>query len=397
MSQGYDGLNDLPDALTPKLLIFLSADVIGSTALKQPDRNKRFSPGSAEANVDIEPLSVVDPIDWLALFREFYARMASSLARQWLSYEDGLKNRPGGAECVENFLGSAPVFWKTVGDEVIFYKELTGSAQIHAVIECWILALNEIRAYFDSQNAVIEAANAQCLDVKSSAWIAEFPRRNREVALPYLPGSMVTEPAFSPNGKSSPTDFIGPGIDIGFRISSLATSQKLVLSLDVAYILAKSRPDAFIAKRSRPIYYDGRFFFKGVFGEKRYPIFWLNISKPDSVDHREVLVQRDIQRDDVIDLCDHYYRSQYHEFTHKPFIWRDKSLHLAEVPEFYLQWLRKAKEELWQTAAATKQSQSVADAALPDQINDKKARRDVLADFNEQITATTGIDQKELP
>ena len=349
---------DLPDSLTPKLLIFFSADVVGSTALKQRDRDR-------------------SDLDWPTIFREFYKEAVTNFGAFWDTTSDKIEALTAGDKVAEKQLGPEPVFWKTVGDEIIFYKVLTGSEQIHACIECWIDTLDALRRKFDSSRHIIDAAGADPLDIKSSVWTAEFPRRNKEIPLPCLPGSMVRSPVTINDQGVQPTDFVGPGIDIGFRISSMATSQKMVLSLDVAYLLSITTPDHRIGRDPRPIYYDGRFYFKGVFEGTRYPIFWIDISRNQSLDKDELEILPHSDKTKIIKTCKTFYDEHYKHFIHTPFIWNDLS-DKTDMPEKYKVWLLDALTAYRQALAVSDQSRAMAESPLPEDIGSAGPRRGVV-------------------
>lgn len=230
---------DLPEELRPRLLVFLSADVVGSTALKQPNRTAK---------------SGEEAVDWLLIFDEFYQTARRALRRHW----GDLVFRQEDATAVAHNLGPAPVFWKTVGDEVIFYKELQDSRQIHGVLEAWLLTIDSIRAFFRTHNDVLNKTGQDVLDLKSTVWTAGFPRKNKQVRVIPATGKDImqelpTEEAF---------DFIGPNIDIGFRLASYSSHQKMVVSMDVAYMLSLTMADETVASRSKEVFYDGRVFMK---------------------------------------------------------------------------------------------------------------------------------------
>jgi hypothetical protein len=321
--------DNLPDELQPKLLLFLSADVVGSTALKQPDVRR----GDKDA-------TTADPeartVDWLRLIDSFYQKMGDSLRSHW----DQLCREQPNEDAMEQWLGPAPVFWKTIGDEIVFYKVLKDSLQVHGVLECWIRTLASIRAFFADNATELTSAGQEPLDVKSTVWCAGFPRRNKQVIIRRASGQSILDQNVE---DITTVDFIGPGIDIGFRLSSLSSVQKMVISLDVAYILAQSSPHKSIRDTDLPVYYDGRMPLKGVFRDKRYPVFWMNVSPPESFEEEEVNIQRPIAAADIRRICKRFYDDHYRVFTHEPFIWGDKH-YLGEVPDWFGSWLKEANE-----------------------------------------------------
>ena len=71
------------------------------------------------------------------------------------------------------------------------------------------------------------------LRVKGTAWVAGFPVRNIEL---YIPKNMH-------KNKAEPEcvrDFLGPSIDLGFRLSKKASEARLILSPSLAYLIASA-------------------------------------------------------------------------------------------------------------------------------------------------------------
>lgn len=351
---------DLPNHLQPRLRIFLSVDVVGSTALKQPDRHRA---AAAQEKASGDSFDRRLEVDWLAIYEGFYARVAESAGNHWRTlieeYEEGPER--------DEYAGPCPVYWKTNGDEVLYYKDLTNSRQIHLVVEWWKRTIHSVRLSLDQHKVKLKEAGLEPLDIKATLWTAGFPRRNKRIHSAYgletsVEGASAAEgertaPPREAESEAAPRepkqlsrsryDFIGPGIDIGFRISTLSSTQKMVISLDVAYILAKAhyRPGTGVTRE--PIYYDGRIPLKGVFEGKRYPIFWLNISRQGTFDEREVKIQNPIVPDHIGDICSEYYKT-YKNYTHPPFIFNDPSKTVDVVPKRFMDWLERANQEYHQ-------------------------------------------------
>lgn len=346
----------LPHHLHPRLLLFFSADVVGSTALKQADRAAAIPTEARDAKAE-DPDRRLE-VDWLQIFETFYARIAESTVKHWKALKELCRDEVE----LNRYVGECPVFWKTNGDEVLYYKVLTDSRQVHFAIEWWKRTIHSVRNSLDQYRGVLEGAGLKPLDLKATAWTAGFPRRNKRIHSAYGLQTSVdgSDKAAQANAKSkgrsrralqgpkegteSYYDFIGPGIDIGFRISSLSSTQKMVVSLDVAYILALAQFKVGAGFRREGIYYDGRTSLKGVFAGRRYPIFWINISRDDSFDQEEVKIQQPIIQDYISDICAKYYK-RYEVYTHPPFIWNDPSEAISDVPTKFVDWLERANKD----------------------------------------------------
>jgi hypothetical protein len=81
-------------------------------------------------------------------------------------------------------------------------------------------------------------------------------------------------------------EFIGPQMDIGFRVAKFSSSMNLVLALELALFVITARLEDVPAARGLRFHYEGRETLKGVSAEKPYPIVTLLI--PGSNDYVEL-------------------------------------------------------------------------------------------------------------
>ncbi|MEQ1725619.1 MAG: hypothetical protein ABL882_06810 [Sphingopyxis sp.] len=278
----------------PRHLLILSADIVGSTALKQ---NAGFSPHALETILSDKTLNenqkkdAVKKIEkWFEVLRYFYTESTNIFNKE---FRDLINNVDA------HDVGDTPTLWKTVGDEVLFYKNVTKPAQISNTVIAWRRAMQHLRAGLK--------AHEQRLDIKCTAWLAEFPVENKILIAPS--GSMSGASAcsiaqtFDEKMRLCNGDFVGPSIDIGFRLAALSTSRKFMISLDVAYFLATVSGDDI------SIHYDGRQYFKGVAGGVEYPTFWIDMGEKDTLDRKEDgLLNRSLCADrDVKEFCQKFY------------------------------------------------------------------------------------------
>ncbi len=153
------------------------------------------------------------------------------------------------------------------GDELIYCLNVEKRDQVHNYLLAFFLTLR----YFDKQYF----DKGSFIRVKGSAWTAGFPIRNRKmtpIKYPRLPEKCVPEPLCKLNLE----DYMGPEIDIGFRIGKHTFPGLMVVSLELAYILNDSKlviPDD---KRLRVID-TGWEELKGVWEGNKYPILWLDL------------------------------------------------------------------------------------------------------------------------
>jgi len=155
-----------------ELILFLSVDIIGSTAYKN---------STSKSREDEHP--------WLQFFRDFYVafpeKLASSLPEHY----------------TEN---DVPHIWKTAGDELIFAK---GIKIINEICEC----VNGFRKTIVDYKKEMEKKTAN-LSLKATGWIAGFPIVNAKITT-----------------KNDKTDYIGPSMDTGFRLCELSDSRKFII------------------------------------------------------------------------------------------------------------------------------------------------------------------------
>lgn len=146
--------------------------------------------------------------------------------------------------------------WKANGDELIFVSELSNRWHCESLINVFI----EIIKKYDTN---IRSRSDQKLGIKGTSWLAGFPVINHEVMI-----------AFS-KGDDKP-DFIGPSIDIGFRLTKHSTTRKFVISVELAHLLCDSHDGSSLTFCS-----DGLHELKGVLSGVGYPIIWIDMRKPD--------------------------------------------------------------------------------------------------------------------
>ena len=311
-----------PPFLEPRLRLFLSADIIGSTSLKQ------IRARSASTDED----SKKGPA-WFSAIQGFYFESTQAFLNEW-------SIRKSHSDHADQLYGDEPTFWKSIGDEVLFSKVLTDHRQVTTTLRCWFRAIDRIRAFLKEENA--------SLDVKCTAWVAGFPYRNREVVIGRHKETVTTqvENYYKESGRllnliydnksfdSLSVDYIGPSIDTGFRLSSFSSGKKMILSIDVAYLISMTSFDGEIERID--INYDGSHSLKGVMGGAPYPIFWINMSSKQSLAMKEdkLRAQTTVSREDIKEYCDAFYE-EYDSFIFRPFINKDIGRTMAKMPVWY--------------------------------------------------------------
>ena len=317
--------------LEPRLRLFMGADIVGSTALKQsrPGANKPTDQATTGPS-------------WFSAIQGFYFEAAQALIFQW-DKAKGTSSNP------HLLFGPDPQLWKTVGDEVLFVKVLTDHRQVATTLQCWIAALGRMKEFLRAESTL--------LDVKSTCWTAGFPFRNREVVLdpkitskaPQIEdyykenGRLLNKHYKNPNGSKLSVDYIGPSIDTGFRLSSFATGRKLITSVDVAYFLSMTQVDGEIKRFD--LFYEGSTSLKGVLGGSNYPIFWLDMSDEASLSRKEDKLKTvsSCNNQDIREYCEEFY-NVHSQFTFRPFVNGDVGQTLDKKPSWYDEYQSKLVE-----------------------------------------------------
>lgn len=264
------------DLYSPDLRIFLSVDLIGSTAFKQ------LSTATDKASEKYH--------SWLFSFFDFYTEFKTVylgvLEQHKLHY---------GVDIYEQ-----PHLWKRLGDELLFSASLQNTKQPLFFIECFRVAMVEYEKKIHELNWP--------LGLKGTAWIAGFPVRN--VKIPAETDGELAE------------DYIGPCIDLGFRLSKYSTARKFVLSVELVWLVLSFLED----QKSFPIYYDGKEDIKGFRGGN-YPVFWT--SKPGKRENDKEMLLLDLRpcsdSDHVVSFCQGFIANSSNDLQ-LPFIYADENL-----------------------------------------------------------------------
>lgn len=200
-----------------QLRLFLSVDIAGSTKYK----NSRLD------SDDYPPF-------WKDLFFKLYQEFHSLL----ISYISQARRDHTLARKIES--------WKTIGDEIVFSAHVADEAEVYDIISGFLKALQD----YDT-----EVMGYYPVRIKGSAWTAGFPIRNC-IVVPFGNGI---------------NDYIGPDIDIGFRLGKHSMPSRTVVSLDLADILSRERTPG-----SLNFHHVGWSVLKGVFDDCPYPVIWIN-------------------------------------------------------------------------------------------------------------------------
>jgi len=208
------------------LHVFFSADLVDSSALKHRQSDR-----------------------WMPVIRQFFDEM-QNLVRGALDL----------LRAESPIAGALPPdlrVWKANGDEILF--------------ECRAMRLEEVvlaerafrKAVGEFNRSVLESTNPDRRTVRGTGWAAGFPLRNRRLF-------------FGLDGPGERPDFIGPQIDLGFRLTKYDGHHPdlIVLSPELAWLLARAADANWSSgPLEPPLLYHGHHTFKGIAGGTPVPVF----------------------------------------------------------------------------------------------------------------------------
>jgi hypothetical protein len=321
----------------PKLRLFISTDIVNSTSFKQRRTNDKLSQDG--------------PHPWLTTFNDFFSSIREELSTLYETKKDG--NSYG------DTLGECPKFWKAAGDEVILVQTIEHEDQPFITISLFLEIITKIRA-------TIRSAGPG-LDLKITAWLAGFPLNNAEFVLgidrqrPEFPGSddhyyshyVYLDRFYQKPEPGEMLDFIGTQMDLGFRLASLATPRKLIISLDLAWILINTFkkdgdlwPNLF--ELTGRIRFDGTKTLKGVLSGAPYPIFWIDVKPDHLLNSAEDGVEQitPIPLSSVTEYCQQFFEHYSDDsWLSRPFVYnREDSL--ENLPKDYREKLTHLQDRL---------------------------------------------------
>lgn len=255
----------------PFIKLFLSVDISGSTKLKNTNNYFQIQK-FCEEYVKIEKnLNEENPSVKTHTGEEVYKHICDNEAHQDWSIiiekclEDFHQNFNSRLNTKADPGFKSEIPWKMAGDELIYCIDVENRRKVHD----YLLSFFETLRYFDKQYF----DKGSFIRVKGAAWTVGFPIRNRRM-------TPIKYPEHSGDSSQSQLmeDYMGPEIDIGFRIGKHTFPGLIVVSLELAYILNDTKLQISPEKRLRVID-TGWEELKGVWEGNKYPIFWLALPK----------------------------------------------------------------------------------------------------------------------
>lgn len=234
-----------------RVRLFLSVDLTGSTAFKH---------------------SKSSPLEWLKAFQQFYGTFPRKLSE--------LYQQIGQSACLsdEELESGSPKLWKTVGDEILFCCKIESVHHVSVCIEAFIQTLQQFGEGIQQFN----------LNTKGNAWVASFPTPNSSI-MPISAEDSVTDSLSGNNDLVSEEmekqadlhpnkfDFLGKGIDSGFRISKNSSIDTLTISPGLGILLLDACQNKKFTKFERKIRLAEMQCFKGVADGNSYPVLVIDV------------------------------------------------------------------------------------------------------------------------
>lgn len=358
----------------PKMRLFLSVDLIGSTKIKFSNSNLPLSKFVKDNDSVSRGNKTIFPY-WhcyiFSFFQQFDSIMRSSEAK-FLSLQKlhGNKSEIGELHC-----------WKKIGDQIVYLVEIRNAWQVYFWTIIFLHAIDSYREEVRKQETNKDDPFHKLRERKVTAgiWLAGFPMINAEIPiakpisdqkaenfngydtidnlldlellLAEEPVDESIEPKLSYRKK---IDFVGPSMDTGFRLCSDANEKQIPISIELAYVLAVvadqienkqhySDWEPIITairekyKFTPNIFFGGYKSFKGVFEGDAYPEFWLSSPGLDTKSKNLPILDSMICKPEiVINFCNEIF-SSHTKYLFKPFI--DGCQLLGEKPENYVQYI----------------------------------------------------------
>ena len=244
----------------------MSIDAIGSTALKTAlaDAGHSAAEWASAFNAFLPEVAVI----YREKFSDATDRYCEICTRRCVSSNKPKKGKQPKSQVQQPHPRASTKVWKYIGDEVVLVADLTCKSRQAAL---HVLALAETIEYFNDKFSKNDKLHHK-LSFKGTAWVAAFPVTNIEL-------NFETD-------KEGQTikDYLGPSIDLGFRLSKLASDDRLVISASLAYLIVSALAFDVEYKGEKepslPLCFGGTADIKGVKGGK-HPLIWFSVKNSE--------------------------------------------------------------------------------------------------------------------
>ena len=262
-----------------RVRLFLSVDLVGSTQLKNKSKSNK---------------------EWVKIFQNFYEKFPDTLKKQ---YENIPSNQNcGNIRLTNEEKENHPKLWKTIGDEILFCCSL--KSLVHLSV-CMTAFINSLIEYGDILKNSEELNGS--LSTKGNAWVASFPTPNCSISLSDISNESVVSEKIEEKADNDPSkfDFLGKGIDAGFRISKFSSENNFTISPGLGVLLCKCLEQNSVTGFLHKVTFIKQESLKGVVNDNPYPILVIDtcrdnkqkdlfklektfLKTPDEQDHRQL-------------------------------------------------------------------------------------------------------------
>lgn len=288
--------------------IFFSVDIEDSTSFKYSKIFKTRDDCNDATSADWQ---------WGAVFREFFDSFIDAFFSRNKTFAD--EHSKNGIDFQELDI------WKFLGDEIIFVVEVT---DVRAVLWHVLAFKNAIKFYNENEKDC--KGGLKC---KGTIWGAGFPINNFPLGSnDYSEGSDI----IAKKKSALKNEYVGANIDAGFRLTKFSSPRNMVISIEIAYFVSKSwvtqpSPETMVDRRFPSMKYDGMKTLKGIFFNKPYPVFYIDLQY-QVPPHEDKWLGTNVECEpkDVIDFCQHFFEKA--TFFSEPFIANDKAEVCNKIP-----------------------------------------------------------------
>lgn len=152
-------------------------------------------------------------------------------------------------------------FWKTLGDEVIFTKNVPYVFEVQDILD--EIYREVIRINRDiASGEISKTKSSHGLSIKSTVWAANISSTHE------LADNFYTE--YQINANQIQPEYLGTDIDAGFRIAKYTSTNRVLISFELAALFFR---DPLLRRKMNRIHFLGVRSLKGIWEGVPYPIF----------------------------------------------------------------------------------------------------------------------------
>jgi hypothetical protein len=176
---------------------------------------------------------IKEPEKWKEAYVDFYQQAQHLVSEEFITLNKTTDN---------NHLQTH--YWKGLGDAVIYKSSFHSPDDFAQLSKTFFQVFNKVTSIMLTRHQ---------LELKTCIWYATFPEINLTLA--------------TANGD----DYIGPDMDLGFRLSSVTLKNRTFMAMDSVTLLAQSK-----LKHDYSYLHLGWSKLKGVHHEQQYPIIQIS-------------------------------------------------------------------------------------------------------------------------